>query len=166
MKSVDDLKLIHKIHQFYYAEARMLDEKRYQEWLKLLSPGIEYLMPNRSNTQESSQDTPLRNDDIMTLTLRASRPANPKAWADNPGSRTRRSVNNIEIFVDKRNHYQIFNNTVMDYSRHSQDNHIFIFQRQDILSESDANESGFQIISRKIILDWNVITAPTVAMIL
>ena len=49
MKPLKNLNKVHEIQQFYYLEARMLDERRFQSWLDLLAPGVEYSMPARSN---------------------------------------------------------------------------------------------------------------------
>ena len=42
---VFDADLLRRVEQFYYAEARMLDERRYMAWLTLLSPDVRYVMP-------------------------------------------------------------------------------------------------------------------------
>lgn len=181
MKALKNLEQVHEIQQFYYAEARMLDDRQYQSWIELLAPNIQYTMPNRKNSglddslknteavlnveQELSSglEPPLREDNLITLTLRANRPTNPSGWADNPLMRTRRSVSNIEIFVESRNQYKVFNNVLMNYSRHGNDNHLYSFQRQDILIQEGGS---FKILNRRIIIDWNIVTAPTMALIL
>lgn len=181
MKTLTDLNKINEIQQFYYAEARLLDERKFQSWIELLAPDVKYQMPNRSNCgvdaslqnsenilntgQEFSKglEPPLREDNLMTLTLRANRPTNPNAWADNPMLRTRRSVNNIEVYREGKGKYKVFNNTIMTYSRHGNDNHLYSFQRQDKLIRLDGE---LKILERIIIIDWNIITAPTMALIL
>ena len=37
------------VEQFYYREARLLDDRRYQSWLALCSENIRYVMPARTN---------------------------------------------------------------------------------------------------------------------
>lgn len=181
MNALNDLQVYHEIQQFYFSEARLLDERRYQSWMKLLAPDVEYLMPNRSNCsldvdlknmeellnleQELSQglEPPLRDDNMITLSLRANRPTNPVAWADNPMPRTRRHVSNVEVYQEKKKNFQVYNNVLMTYSRHARDNHVYSFQRQDQLQRVDGD---LKIARRKIVIDWNVITAPTMALIL
>lgn len=41
--------LIREIEQFLYREARLLDDRQFQEWLDLLTDDIRYWMPVRSN---------------------------------------------------------------------------------------------------------------------
>lgn len=181
MKPITNLNTLHAIEQFYYREARILDERKFQTWMELLAPGIEYTMPNRSNTgtnadlknteemlnvaQELSHglEAPLRQDDFMTLTFRANRPTSQMAIADNPLTRTIRLVSNIEPYKIDGKRFKVFNNVSMSWSRHSKDNHIFYFTRHDELVKIDGE---FKLAKREIILDWNVIMAPTVAMIL
>lgn len=181
MNTLKDLQIYHDIQQFYFAEARLLDERRYQSWMKLLAPEVEYIMPNRSNCslnvdlknmeellnleQELSQgnEPHIRDDNMITLSLRANRPTNPVAWADNPMTRTRRHVSNVEVYEEESGAYFIYNNVLMTYSRHARDNHVYSFQRQDRLRIMDDE---LKIAQRKIIIDWNVVTAPTLALIL
>lgn len=180
MNELKNLKVINEIQQFYYREARMLDERQFQSWVNLLAPGVEYTMPNRSNCgtdkklknreeilnigQElsSGMEPPLRDDNLMTLTFRANRTTSADAVADNPLTRTRRSVNNIEIYKAGSGRYKVFNNVIMSFSRHSQDNHQYSFQRQDLLQRIGGE---LRIGKRKIITEWNVVTAPTMALI-
>lgn len=181
MKALNDLEKHHAIEQFYYREARLLDERKYQSWMELLAPGIQYTMPNRANTgtdatlknkeeilnvaQELSKglEPPIRDDDFMTLTFRANRPTSAMAVADNPLVRSVRLVSNIEPYKLGGKKYQVFNNVSMSYSRHSADNHQIYFNRHDVLQEIKGE---IKLLKREIILNWNMVTAPTVAMIL
>lgn len=181
MEPLKNLDKVHEIQQFYYREARMLDERKFQSWMDLLAPDIEYTMPNRTNCatdvrlknkeeilnldQELSRgmEAPLRDDNLMTLTFRANRPTSALAVADNPLTRTRRSVNNIEIYVQGPKMFKVYNNVSMSYSRHAKDNHQYNFHRQDMLQVIGGE---LKLLKRKIIIEWNIITAPTIAMIL
>ena len=37
----------HAIEQFYYREARMLDDRRFLAWLELLTEDVRYVIPTR-----------------------------------------------------------------------------------------------------------------------
>ena len=37
------------LERFYFHEARLLDSRQYKQWLELVDPGIEYVMPARTN---------------------------------------------------------------------------------------------------------------------
>jgi 3-phenylpropionate/cinnamic acid dioxygenase small subunit len=43
------LLLVQEIAEFLYREAELLDERRYDDWLALLSDDIRYWMPMRRN---------------------------------------------------------------------------------------------------------------------
>ena len=181
MKTLNNLKQYHKIQQFYYYEARLLDQRQFQQWMNLLGPDIQYSMPNRANSgtditlkntdeilnlqQELSSgfEPPLRDDDFMSLTFRANRPSSAMAIADNPLMRTIRQVNNIEVYKLGSKKYQTYNNVSMSYSRYSMDNYHYHFMRRDVLQQIKGQ---IKLLKREIIVDWNVIDAPTVAMIL
>ena len=180
MKPIKDIQQAYDIEQFYFREARLLDDRKFQTWMELLAPGIEYVMPNRKNAlinadkqnDESALsidnelgeglEPPLRYDDMLTLSIRCNRPTSPIAWADNPLARTRRCVSNIEPYSLTRKRYRVFSNTMMSYSRHAQDNYSYCYHREDTLEKIKGE---LKIAHRRIILDWNVITAPTIALI-
>ncbi|MCG8667801.1 MAG: hypothetical protein MI867_00180 [Pseudomonadales bacterium] len=108
-------------------------------------------------------EPPLRYDDMLTLSIRCNRPTSPIAWSDNPLARTCRCVSNIEPYQVNRKRFTVYSSTVMSYSRHAKDNYTYNYRREDIIEKI---EGEFKIAQRKIIIDWNVITAPTVALIL
>src|SRR3954464_9812701 len=41
--------LVREVEQFLYREARLLDDRRFHEWLTLFTDDIRYLMTGRSN---------------------------------------------------------------------------------------------------------------------
>ena len=108
---------LRRVEQFYYREARLLDERLYLQWLTLLLPEIQYRLPSRfiplarGSTREpesihaidkelSGYDPdglPVREESYGHLAQRAARALKPNAWAENPPPRTRRFVTNVEI---------------------------------------------------------------------
>src|SRR5690242_6193124 len=109
--------VIREIEQFLYREARLLDERRFDEWLGLFTDDVRYFMANRSNRYPKSskaisildpdryvEDDIGREDELAifdetkeTLTARVARLGTGMAWAEDPPSRTRHFVANIEI---------------------------------------------------------------------
>ena len=41
--------IIREVEQFLYREARLLDERRFHEWVELFTEDVRYWMPVRSN---------------------------------------------------------------------------------------------------------------------
>lgn len=179
-KSVSDSHLISRIEQFYYREARLLDNREYQQWLGLLTEDIDYRIPSRHiatpdpklrgtesfHSLEHEIDrggpngSPLRIENFFTLAIRVDRAFKVNAWAENPPARTRRFISNVEVFeIDEG--YQTYNNFQLVYSRHDNANFIYTGQRADILHQVDGE---LKIASREIIHDWNVIAVPTMGL--
>jgi len=46
---IADHNLIREVEQFLYREARLLDERRFREWLELFTDDVRYWMGSRSN---------------------------------------------------------------------------------------------------------------------
>jgi 3-phenylpropionate/cinnamic acid dioxygenase small subunit len=177
---VEDPNTISRIEQFYYREARMLDERRYNQWLTLLCEDIRYTIPGREiptpNPQHrgteqfhdvnhelerlSVSESPIRDENIFNLAIRADRAFKINAWAENPPARTRRFINNVEVYETDKG-FQTFSNFMLIYSRHSNVNHTYTGQRRDALLEVDGQ---LRVASREVILDWAVINAPTLGL--
>ena len=110
----------------------------------------------------SGVEPPLRDDNYLTLMIRATRSFKLNAWGDNPPVRTRRFVSNVEIAQGEGGCYQVFSNVMMSYSRHDRDNHLYAYRREDVLL---PDGEGYKIQSRYVVLDWNVVTGPTVGLL-
>lgn len=168
----------HRISQFYYREARLLDERLYQQWLALLTDDVAYTVPARHTPfldpalreQEAllnlPQETgsgmapPLRDDSKLTLGIRVMRAYKMNSWSDNPPARTRRFVSNIEVYAIDGG-FEVYSNLLLYYSRYGQDNHLYSGRRHDRLRET---ADGLLIAAREVLLDTNVVTGPSVGL--
>ena len=108
---------IREVEQFLYREARLLDERRFHEWLELFTDDVRYWMAGRRNRYPKTSkaiaildpdryvDEDLTEDDELaildenkhTLSARVARLDTGMAWAEDPPSRTRHLLANIEI---------------------------------------------------------------------
>src|SRR6202043_2283814 len=106
-----------EVEQFLYREARLLDERRFHEWLELLTDDVRYWMAARTNRYPKISkaiailDPASYVEDDMTkenelaifdevkqsLSGRVARLDTGMAWAEDPPSRTRHLITNIEI---------------------------------------------------------------------
>src|SRR5215813_13306155 len=106
-----------EVEQFLYREARLLDERRFHEWLELLTDDVRYWMPVRSNRYPKAskaisildpdryaEEELAKNDELAildetkeTLARRIARLDTGMAWAEDPPSRTRHLIANIEV---------------------------------------------------------------------
>lgn len=170
-----------EVEQFYYHEADLLDERKFQTWLSLLAPDMEYLVPGRFSPERDkslkgtesylavdaemqSDDVsalPIREESMMLMAFRVQRVLKQNAWGSNPPARTRRMVSNVMIECGDENLLQIKSNFHMFYSRHRDDNFQYQGQRIDVLQKTDT---GFLVKRREVRFDWNVIEAPTLGL--
>jgi phthalate 3,4-dioxygenase subunit beta len=86
-------------YDFLVAEAETLDERRYRDWLGLLTEDVRYRMPVRV-TVHGGGDSALADmdhfdDDRYTLGKRVERLSGEHAWTEEPPSRVRRFVTNV-----------------------------------------------------------------------
>ena len=102
-----DSELRHRIEDFLYLEAELLDDRKLRDWLDLLTDDVRYWMPIRHNTLERPDDVAEElakpgegfyfDDDKKSLTIRVERVYLKNAWAEIPPSRTRHLISNVRI---------------------------------------------------------------------
>jgi p-cumate 2,3-dioxygenase beta subunit len=87
-----------EVERFLYAEATLLDEWRLEEWLALMAPDARYLVPPLDGRDADARDTLfLISDDRRTLASRVRQLLSGTTWAENPRSRTRRLITNVQL---------------------------------------------------------------------
>lgn len=155
------------VEDFLYTEADLLDERCFDDWLKLMSPDIRYTMPVRSvrlrrpsagragwpveNELSAPHELQLFDETIHTLRIRVERLYTGKAWAEEPPSRTRRVVSNIRVTSADTDHIQASSNFLYFQSRPSSgDDTVYAGRRDDRFTRVDG---GLRLASRRILLD-------------
>ena len=89
------------IEAFLFREARLLDERRFEDWLDLFTDTGWYWVPTRPD-QDNPRDTiSLIYDDRRLLETRIRRLRNPRVHAQVPPSRTSRIVANVAIEAER-----------------------------------------------------------------
>jgi 3-phenylpropionate/cinnamic acid dioxygenase small subunit len=73
----DDKTLI----EFVYREARLIDEKRFDEWYDLYADDCRYWMPLMRGQPQGAAHTSLFDEDKLLLKLRIERLRNPKSYS-------------------------------------------------------------------------------------
>lgn len=178
--------LQHAVEQFYYREARLLDGRHFQQWLGLLSEDILYRMPSRINVQVDNRQRgtedmlsiereleqvdgdgcPLREENLIHLSVRVERSYKINSWAENPPPRTRRIIGNVEIEENTEKSLAVLSNFHLHYSRPGSPNFIYSGQRRDELQLNDGNDQTFKLLKRDVIMDYSTIDVPTLGLIL
>jgi 3-phenylpropionate/cinnamic acid dioxygenase small subunit len=174
--------VIRQVEQFAYREARLLDERRFREWLKLFTDDIRYWMaqrttryPKRSKAiilvdpdRYDDDDLPhegglaLYDENLDTLERRIARLETGLAWSEDPPSRTRRLITNIEVEpTEVDSEIKVYANFLVYKNRAETEQDFFIGARKDVLRWVD---DGWKIASRKLVLDQTVILAKNVSI--
>src|SRR5262249_16819528 len=146
--------ILREVEQFLYREARLLDERRFHEWLELLTDDIRYWMANRTNRYPKSSkaiaildpdryvedDLPkadelaILDEDTRTLDARVARLDTGMAWAEDPPSRTRHLITNIEVGPgDAETELRVYSNFFVYRSRSETEQDFYVGARQDVL---------------------------------
>ncbi len=155
------------IEQFLYREAALLDNREFDEWYDLLTDDIHYYMPTRytrtrrETAKEFSQpdEAALFDEDKASMGLRIRRLATGMAWAEEPPSRTRRMVSNVQIYAtDSADQYEVECCFMLYRNRLERQTDIFVGARRDLLRRSD-NTQGWVIARRVIVLDQGMLLA-------
>src|SRR5947209_1062972 len=101
----------HEVEQFFYEEANLLDEHRYQEWLDLFTEDTHYWMPIRQTRTSNQLDKEFTapgemayfDDDHELLAVRVRKLDTGYAWAEDPPSRTRHMYTNVRAIAVEGN---------------------------------------------------------------
>lgn len=167
------LELQHEVEQYYYFEAKLLDDRRFDEWYELLADDLFYWMPVRRNFQTGRpkdewggpDDIAVFDDDKETMGWRVKRLATGMAWAEEPPSRTRHLLTNV-VIRPAENHDELDVESCFLVYRTRLETQLdqFVGARHDRLRRHP--EHGFQIVRRHILLDQNVLLANNVSIFL
>jgi 3-phenylpropionate/cinnamic acid dioxygenase small subunit len=177
-----DEELIREVEQFLYREARLLDERRFHEWLELFTDDVRYWMPVRTSRYPKSskaiaildparyEEQELSKEDEVaildetkdTLARRIARLDTGMAWAEDPPSRTRHIITNIEVEPgEAESELKVYSNFIVYRNRSETEQDFYIGGRQDVLQKV---EGAWKIARRKIILDQSVLLAKNVSI--
>lgn len=164
MNLQENMLLQHEVEQFLYHEARLLDERKFDDWLALLTDDIHYWMPIRRTTTVREIDDEFTkpgamaffDDDKKYLEIRVKKMAAGNAWSEDPPSRTRHFVTNIRIVDIHDDDITIEANFHLYRTRLDSDEDSWIGHRKDVLRRVDGN---FMLACRHIFLEQTVITS-------
>ena len=165
-QAIERLLLIRDIEDFLYNEAELLDERRYSDWIELVAEDVHYHMPIRRNVQfgewdrENSRagvEVSWFDEDKRTLVGRVRQLETGVHWCEEPASRARHIVSNVQLVREEGDEVHVRCRFVV-YKNRAQDlENLFIGKREDVLRKDDA--TVWKIAKRTIILDQNVLLA-------
>jgi 3-phenylpropionate/cinnamic acid dioxygenase small subunit len=151
-----------ELMQFYIREAWLLDERKLKEWLDLFTEDVLYFMPRRKNVlrREARRElTPLGDlaileEDRRYLEMRVARLETGMAWAEDPPSRTRHLIGNLEAAPLESGEVEARTAFLVYRSHLETDHQLLSGCREDLLRKEDGT---WKIARRTIVLDANVL---------
>ena len=148
--------------EFLFHEADLLDSRRLEEWLELLTDDIHYWMPIRRTTTAREVaneftkpgEMAFFDDDKDTLQLRVKRLSLGRAWAEDPPSRTRRLLTNVRVRAIEGDEMTVASNFQLYRTRLNSEEDSWLGRREDVL----RREGGvLKLARRHIYLEQTVI---------
>ena len=155
--------------RFLVREARLLDANRYREWLALLAADVRIIAPVRTTRpagdgDEFSATTFHLDEDRYSLEMRVARLETPYAWAENPPSRRRHFVSNVDASWTGDDEVEAESNLLLYRTRGDAGTHEMLTGRRvdAIVRDGDAA----RLRSRTIYFDQTTLTMSSLSMFL
>ena len=162
------LQLAQEAAEFLYAEADILDQWKYFDWLELLTDDIRYWMPLARNYKFGEQEREYTkeleelawfDENMTTLNLRVSQLMTGIHWAEEPLSRITHMVTNVRVIdakpsvsdakeITTRCRFFVYRNRLQD------ETDFMIGKREDTLRKVDGQ---WKLSRRAVFLDQNVL---------
>jgi 3-phenylpropionate/cinnamic acid dioxygenase small subunit len=165
------------VEDFYYHEADLLDDRRFRDWLNLLTEDVSYFMPIRRNVKfgqhAARENTKMGegiswfDEDKWTLTKRVEQITTGVHYAEEPLSRICHMVSNVQIRavrpgldspheVDVGSRFLVYQNRVEYEGLGNPGPYIDTLRR---------NGTSWLIARREMILDQNVLLAKNLSIL-
>ncbi len=158
------------IEDFFYAEAELLDERRFPEWLDLLTEDLVYFMPIQRNVKFGNADRQETrfgvdvswfDEDKWTVSKRVEQLMTGLHWAEEPASRVSHFVTNVRIkearpTLEDPKEVVVTSRFLIYQNRIERETAVFAGKREDLLRRVD---DAWKIARRRITLDQSVLLA-------
>ena len=169
LPTATNTELWNELNQFYIREAWLLDQRKFHEWLDLLTEDLFYFMPRRLNVNRQNLDQELTKPGDMALfeenkeemEIRVARLDTGMAWSEDPPSRTRHLVGNLVVDPMENGEVRTMTAFLVFRSHLEMDENLYSGYREDVVRKTD---SGWKIAKRTIVLDANVITTKNISI--
>lgn len=166
---LDRLLLEREIEQWLYNEARLIDERRFNDWIQLVADDVHYHMPIRRNVKFGEQhrentdpesEISWFDEGKATLAGRVRQIMTGLHWAEEPFSRVRHIITNVQIDEVNGDELKVTSNFFVWTNRLKDEVNLFVGTRHDVLRRD--SETGWKIAKRQILLDQNMLLAKVI----
>ena len=164
-----------EVSQFLAREARLLDERQFDDWLALLAEDVRYTAPvrvARMPREESKEFEPADgaahfDESKEDLAQRVRKVQTGRAWSEVPASRTRHLISNLEVSrCDEQDSLEVRSSFLLYRTRGSTYQDMFAGGRRDVLRRRSPEFGDLEIAERRILLDQTVILGNNLAVFL
>jgi 3-phenylpropionate/cinnamic acid dioxygenase small subunit len=161
--ALDSLLLQQEVERFFSAEAELLDERRFDDWLDLMHEDLRYWMPIARNVrfdQPELEYTLERSEASWfdegkdTLRKRVLQIQGGDHWAEEPRSRTTHLVANVHIEETDGPDITTKSRFIVYTNRLEHDVDLFVGKRVDVLRRVNGK---LKVLRRAIYLDQSVL---------
>ncbi|MEM7221058.1 MAG: aromatic-ring-hydroxylating dioxygenase subunit beta [Pseudomonadota bacterium] len=158
------VRLQFEVEQFLYREAELLDDREFERWLELLTDDVHYWMPVRRTTTAREADGAFTqpgemaffDDDRAMLETRVAKLRARNSWAEDPPSRTRHFVTNVQIKDVAEDEITVACAFRLSRTRLDSEEDSWVGRREDVLRLTPA---GLRLARRHIFLEQTLLLA-------
>lgn len=158
------LQVAFEISQFLHAEARLLDDERFECWLALFAADLHYWAPgvqSRYRADGGVTHDPgsmaFFDDTLEELRQRVAKFEQGTAWGENPPTRAAHVVSNVEVdLTDRAGEYLVRSIMTLHRCRNEDEIHQTVGRRRDLIR---GTPQGYRIAKREIFLLETVLLA-------
>lgn len=162
--------IYNRLLESLYDEAAALDERRFDDWVAMLSPDLIYQAPIRLTRTGPNKDRDVMrtmfhlDEDYTSILMRTGR-LQKSAWAEDPPSRCRRFITNVRVAeCDTAGEYEVVSYLYLERSRgDNPHNEQLTAERRDVWREVDG---AYVLTRREIIVDQSVLGMSNLAVFL
>ena len=136
------------LEQFILREARLLDERRFREWMDLFADDGTYWVPAVPDQQSPFDQASLFYDDRDLMQTRIERLEHPRIHVQTPPSRTAHLVGNAVVDMsDEANGEYLVSSTVIMVEYRDEQQRVFAGRQHHRLRRDGA---GFRIVQKRV----------------
>jgi 3-phenylpropionate/cinnamic acid dioxygenase small subunit len=133
---------------FLFHEAKLLDERRFREWMGLFAEEGTYWVPSVPNQESPFNRTSLFYDDRALMKTRIDRLEHPRIHIQTPPSRTAHLIGNLTIDeADSATGEYLVSSTVIMVESREDTQRMFAGRQYHRLMQSEA---GFLIVQKRV----------------
>ena len=160
-----ELRLRLEIEDFFYREADLLDDRKYDDWLELFTEDARYWMPMRRNVSSEEMETENTaelhdmswfDEGKATLIKRVQQIKTGVHWAEEPYSRVSHLVTNVRLLDVGPSEVRVRCRFIVYRNRMRDEESLFVGKRVDTLRRDGRS---WKIARREIYLDQSVMLA-------